>query len=241
MGDVARAGRTVLFVSHNMVAVKSLCNRAILLSGGRMAEDGAVDDVVNGYLRDAGGPGRTGIIPDDAPRLYGTGEAKLRSVRLTDQRENEVAQLYLAQPFRVELNFEVFQEISDAVIDIGIVAIDGVQVTYSSTIDGGKPPIKLTPGRHVIVFESSAVLLPRRYSFVVSLSHSNGVTVEWIERALDFDVLRVAETGTDSYRWTSVRGYIRPPARWFGPNEVLPAASADPRNEIQDVVAGGTR
>ena len=241
MGDVARDGRTVLFVSHNMVAVKSLCSRAILLSGGRMTKDGNVDDVVNGYLRDADGPGQTGIIPDDAPRLYGTGEAKLRTVRLTDPSGNEVAQLYLGQPFKVELTFEVFQEIPDAVIDIGIVAIDGVQVTNSSTIDGGGSPVTVTPGRHVISFESNTVLLPRRYSFTVSLNHSNGVTVEWIERALDFDVLRVAETGIDSYRWTTVRGYVRPPATWFGPNEVLSTPNASPRNEVQDIVAGGTR
>ena len=221
MGDVARAGRTVLFVSHNMVAVKSLCSRAILLSRGTLAADGSVDDVVNGYLRDADGPGRKGIIPDDAPRLYSTGEAKLRSVRLTDPSGNEVAQLYLGQPLRVELNFEVFKEISDAVIDIGIVAIDGVQVTNSGTLDKGGSPMILSPGRHVIAFECSPDLLPRCYSFTVALSHSNGVTIEWVERALDFDVLRVAETGDDSYRWTTVRGYVRPPARWFGPNKVL--------------------
>jgi lipopolysaccharide transport system ATP-binding protein len=241
MGDVARAGRTVLFVSHNMVAVKSLCNRAILLSRGTLAADGSVDDVVNGYLRDADGPGRTGIIADDAPRLYGTGEAKLRSVRLTDLADNEVAQLYLGQRFKVELNFEVFQEISDAVVDVGIVAIDGVQVTNSSTLDGGGSMFTLSPGRHVITFECGPDLLPRLYSFTIALSHSNGVTIEWVERALDFDVLRVAETGDDSYRWTTVRGYVRPPARWSGPNKLEPTESETSKDGVQDVVVGGTR
>src|SRR3989454_6285934 len=73
MGDVARQGRTVLFVSHNMPAVKSLCGRAILLSGGRLVQDGSVDDVVNAYLTaDNDEMARTGIIPNDAPRLYRT-------------------------------------------------------------------------------------------------------------------------------------------------------------------------
>ena len=217
MGDVARKGRTVLFVSHNMVAVKSLCSRAILLSGGRVAKDGGVDDVVNGYLRDADGIGRTGIIPDDAPRLYGTDEAKLRTVRLTDLADNEVAQLYLGQPCRVHLMFEVFKDIPEAVVEVGIVAMDGVQVTNSSNIDGGRPAMFLGRGQHRITLELNAVLLPRQYSFNVSLSHSNGLTIEWIERSLDFDVLRVAESGGDSYRWTNVRGYVRPPSRWFEP------------------------
>ena len=53
MGDVARGGRTVLFVSHDTGAVQSLCTRAIRLHGGRLVEVGPVAEVVAGYLRDA--------------------------------------------------------------------------------------------------------------------------------------------------------------------------------------------
>lgn len=51
MGDVARQGRTILFVSHNMIAMESLCDRVIWLQGGRMKEDGPTDAVVTNYLR----------------------------------------------------------------------------------------------------------------------------------------------------------------------------------------------
>lgn len=214
MSDVARHGRTVLFVSHNMVAVKSLCSRAILLTAGRVTDDGPVDEVVNSYLRSTDKIGQTGIIPDDASRL-GTGDAKLRSVRLTTLSGKDFSQLYLGQPFCLHLEFEVFKEIPDAVFEIGILAMDGVHVVHSSNIDGGRPPISLPVGRHTIAVEMHAVLLPRDYSFLVGLHHYNGITVEWIERALDFTVMRVAESGTDSYRWPSVRGYVRPLANWF--------------------------
>ena len=50
MTEVRRERRTILFVSHNMGAVLNLCSRAILLEGGRKIADGAVDEVVNGYL-----------------------------------------------------------------------------------------------------------------------------------------------------------------------------------------------
>jgi len=40
MGDVARAGRTVVLVSHNMNAILTLCTRAVMLDGGRIVEDG---------------------------------------------------------------------------------------------------------------------------------------------------------------------------------------------------------
>jgi len=50
MGDVAEQGRTVLFVSHNMVALQSLCQRAVLLQEGSVVEEGETISVINSYL-----------------------------------------------------------------------------------------------------------------------------------------------------------------------------------------------
>jgi lipopolysaccharide transport system ATP-binding protein len=50
MGNVARTGRTILFVSHSMSSIQSLCSRAIALKSGRVEADGSVSDVVPNYL-----------------------------------------------------------------------------------------------------------------------------------------------------------------------------------------------
>lgn len=50
MGEVASEGRTVIFVSHNMSAISSLCDRAIYLKGGQVETIGKADDVVKGYF-----------------------------------------------------------------------------------------------------------------------------------------------------------------------------------------------
>lgn len=50
MGEIARGGRTVLFVSHNMGAVQSLCSRCLLFEDGRIACDGETEDVVREYI-----------------------------------------------------------------------------------------------------------------------------------------------------------------------------------------------
>jgi lipopolysaccharide transport system ATP-binding protein len=50
MGDAARGGRTVLFVSHNMTAVEALCQRAVWLEGGRVMADGPTPEVVDRYV-----------------------------------------------------------------------------------------------------------------------------------------------------------------------------------------------
>jgi homopolymeric O-antigen transport system ATP-binding protein len=230
----------VLFVSHNMPAVKSLCSRAILLSKGRLVQDGPVDEVVNSYLTgDDDEMARTGIIPDDAPRLYGTGEAKLRSVRLTDSGGASVTQVYLGQPLYLNMTFEVFKPIPEAVVEVGIIATDGTHVTNSSNIDSSGSTLNLSPGYHTVTLELHTVLLPRQYSFLIGLHHSDGLTIEWIERVLNFTVLPVAETGGDSYRWPSVRGYVRPTARWKVAETSKPAKLNNNGQAVKDLVAGG--
>lgn len=67
MGDVARSGRTVLFVSHNMNAVNRLCNRAILMRSGQLVMDDAVNEVTAAYLQ-AGGESEALYREDRNPR-----------------------------------------------------------------------------------------------------------------------------------------------------------------------------
>jgi len=53
IGEVARSGRTVLFISHNLLAVESLCRRAIWLKNGAIAGDGPSGKVISDYLNEA--------------------------------------------------------------------------------------------------------------------------------------------------------------------------------------------
>ena len=74
MSEVASGGRTVLFVSHNMAAVTSLCSRAVLLVGGKLGRQGDVAETVGAYL----GDGRASALNDGPPnRSHG----RLRNVR----------------------------------------------------------------------------------------------------------------------------------------------------------------
>jgi len=211
MGDVAKEGRTVLFVSHNMVAIKSLCSRALLLVGGQVVGDGSVDEVVDSYFVPE--TGMTGLVPDNAERI-GTGEARFRFVQLANMLDQPVSQLYLGQPFRVTLSFDVLTDIQDAFIEVNIGTPDGTDVVFSTTIDEGKLPTHLMKGGYEVNADFDIVLLPRRYSIGVGVHRSDGTTVDFVRRVLDFMVLKVAQNGNGHYRWDSIRGYVRGLPRW---------------------------
>jgi lipopolysaccharide transport system ATP-binding protein len=215
MNDVSRHGRTILFVSHNMLAVKSLCTRAILLEQGRVRLDGDVDEVVDLYLDGGSRVVRNGEITDDFPRYPdSTGEARVRSVRLTNPGGREVTQLYYGQPFRVQAVVDVTADIPDGLFEVSVSTTDGIHVLYATTMDGGCGPRYLRKGRHEVTAAFDSALLPRAYSIDVGVHHQDGTTADLVSRALDFTVLRVAESGDDHYPWPRTRGMLRAPAAW---------------------------
>jgi lipopolysaccharide transport system ATP-binding protein len=215
MGQVSREGRTVVFVSHSMSAIKSLCSRAILINHGQVSADGDVDEVVNRYLTAGTDMARTGIIPENAPRYQDVpDEARFRSVRLTDRDGKETTQLYYGQPFCVSFVCDLLKDIPDGHFEVSISTVDGIQITYSTTMDGGQGPKHITKGRHEVNVDFDAVLLPREYTIDLGIHHQNGATADMVQRCLNFDVLRVAERGNGHYPWPRTRGLVHMAGSW---------------------------
>jgi len=80
MHDVAEAGRTVLFVSHHMPSIESLCDRAIVLSAGGVECDGPTSRAIGQYLAAVRSAAGTPVMS----RRTGTGEVRMASVRPSD-------------------------------------------------------------------------------------------------------------------------------------------------------------
>jgi lipopolysaccharide transport system ATP-binding protein len=107
MGDVAKSGRTVLFVSHNLGAIRSLCTRALVLSRGTMSYDGTPNAAIEHYLaRSAAADkgegqilfGRDGLVFDNI---------RLRAVRLLDEAGQMRALFDATESIRVEIEYEI--------------------------------------------------------------------------------------------------------------------------------------
>jgi lipopolysaccharide transport system ATP-binding protein len=229
MHDVAGEGRTVVFVSHNLSAVQRLCTRAILIESGRLEMDGAPGEVVARYL-ERWGPDQTGgtvLVRDDVPRI-GTGDARIRRITLTDLVGRELTAVHLGQAFRVRLVVEVAEAIPEAVFEVGVSGADGERILTAQNIDGERPPASLRPGLHEVEAELRTTLLPGEYSLTAGVHRRNGVTADYIEQALGFSALNVAESGGDHYPWRGVRGYVRPDSEWSSP---VPADDA-PRTGV---------
>ena len=216
MDDVARHGRTVVFVSHQLSAVTRLCERAYWIDGGRVRAEGPTNEVVAQYLHHAGATQEGGVatIGPDVPRST-TGAVTLERVALLDDDDRPTDRIRLGQPFTVAMTFQVNETVEDGVIELGLSSADGTRVATVQNVDGDRPLLSLTPGRHEIRARIDATLLPGEFTLDVGMHRLIGLTLDFVERALTFTALNVAYDGTeDRWPWVVVRGALRPPSEW---------------------------
>ncbi len=108
MDSVAKGGRTILFVSHNMSAVQRLCNRAVLLNNGQSVLDGAVNYVTNDYMRFGLEQAGERSWPD-IMTASGDDIVRLKSVRLVDGEKNVRDEFSIHEPIAVEIEYHVLK------------------------------------------------------------------------------------------------------------------------------------
>ena len=108
MEDVAREERTVLFVSHQMSTVKSLCSRAIQIHDGSLVQNGNPEAVTTHYLTD----GSNGVIPEqiwESPETRpGNSQVRLIAIRVLNPADERQRVYGSSQPIVVEMEFEIF-------------------------------------------------------------------------------------------------------------------------------------
>jgi lipopolysaccharide transport system ATP-binding protein len=224
MEKVSEAGRTVVFVSHNMAAVQRLCPRAFLIDRGKLIFEGTAPDAVAAYFDRTDPTHQSGVsvIGEDVERFEGSGAGRLRRVVMTDVDGEPTSSVRLGQPFRVTLTFEIFDPVPDAVVEIGICTSDGQRFATVQSVDRLGTSLPLHPGTIEIAADLDVTLLPGEYVLAAALHGADGVTADFVFRAMRFTALNAPVADEESYPWQAVRGYIRPRSTWTEAREVSP-------------------
>jgi lipopolysaccharide transport system ATP-binding protein len=171
-------GRTVLFVSHNINAVRQLCQSALLLAGGRVQAVDSAARVLDLYLRnDAAGSAPR--IPRPAPEL--SDRAFVTGVTIETGTGEARAVFAVGEPWRIRVRFVVARPYDAFVVAVGLVSGDG---SPAQTAWGVPAPV--TAGSYEALFEQTAHLQAGPYTLLVGLSASDQ-SIQQIEAAR-FDI-----------------------------------------------------
>lgn len=184
MKDVSGQGRTVLFVSHNMGAIQSLCNKSIYLKHGTIQKIGPTEEIINYYLGNE-------LKTDDQLQLAFNPDipACITQVTLLNS-DNVKSKNYLAgEELRFAFNIHT-GESGRYQLSIGIASAMDVNI-YTEKSD----VFELKPGENELVYENFQVkLAPGNYALTFNL-HFNGKSIQYCEKIINFEVLEINKQG----------------------------------------------
>ena len=166
MRDVTREGRTVIFVSHNLAAVRALCPRALVLEKGRLMFDGPTEDAVHEYLGHAQGDAGTAVVEGESLRLHIAKERtysdepffECTRIAALDDEGLPCTAFGSDEEIAIAVDFRVFRRIPALRVLVTLTDDNQVPVLRTETIDDAASdgPMSLEPGMY-----RSLVRLPR--------------------------------------------------------------------------------
>jgi lipopolysaccharide transport system ATP-binding protein len=212
LDDVAKSGRTVIFVSHSMPTVASLCSRAVLLDSGKVVKDGPASDVIMHYY--TGGQSSPASV-DFSKKQVGDNQVKLLQGQIKNSKGEVALEANIDEPISVEMSFEILKTASYTF----------VPNFYFYTSDGNCAFVAVSNDEKIIengIYRVSCHIpknLLNEGTYFVALSVSSfgyGVNVHFFERdALSFVVVDSLNDSSTRSDWAGVMpGVVRPKLSW---------------------------
>ncbi len=189
MGEVARSGRTVLFVSHNMAAISTLCGRCAMLNNGQLSLIGQTEEVLAEYARMPSGPAGASASLVGLPRQRDYGGLSFQSFSLHDDAGAPLAEAYLGEPLRIRFVCSAEAPISGVILSISWHDQFGGLVSRANTRTQGAPDLHFEPGESVVEARyASLSLFPGVYRLGIGLGDGIGSYWDRLDQAIEVRV-----------------------------------------------------
>jgi lipopolysaccharide transport system ATP-binding protein len=217
MSNVAKEGRTVLFVSHNAVALQSLCEQAVWLNKGEVVESGEVSRIVNGYFKSTLVSTKISEeVWDDPSEAPGNDIVRLRRIRVRPADDCRSEPLTMNSPFLIEI--EYWNLLPNAELHMTLHLITEQEITAFTT--GSRPDShQENEGMRAGLFRSVChvpgdLLNAGRHRFVLYVVQDHSHVIYDYRSAVSFEIVdrrerkgswfgREAGVVSPSLRWTT--------------------------------------
>jgi len=210
MGDAVESGRTILFVSHNMSAIRSLSHRVIWMENGRVRHEGPAGEVIDRYLNDLPEIGRERSW-ESRETSPGDERVRLCAVRVLSD-EDDVTSFTVRTEVRIEHSIQVDALMECFNLSFVLYNIDGTCV-FNSTSTAAD----FSPGRYRMTLDIPGDFLNDGvYRIRVLLVEQSRVIVDLWD-LVEFEVRDVERVGGWFGKW---EGVVRPKLPWRTDREI---------------------
>jgi lipopolysaccharide transport system ATP-binding protein len=205
MGDVAKEGRTVLFVSHNMPAIEALCRKTLLIDAGSLVGLGETSDIVEKYM--------SGMINKSRAMLATDKTENIRSVTIKNADGIETDEFFVGDDIIFEIDLFHETMLDRPRLSIGLHNTRGERiVTIHTDIQQNDRWSFQGPKRVRAVWKNN-MMVPYRYRVDVSLwGYSN--EIEYLPGCRTLEIMPRDVYGTGELPDPSFQGYLLPDAHW---------------------------
>ena len=199
--ELERAGKTLLFVSHDLSLVSERCRRAVWLERGRVAFDGPSGETVARYREAVAqreeqrrlGSETAPIIglrspPASAPGRIGSGAAVVEAVRLLDAAGKPAARLVSGEAAALEMDVRAARPLDDFVFGFAINTVSGATVFGSNTQIDGFRAGELSGAARVRLAIPACALAPGVYSVDAAVHARDGSPYDYRRDAVRFEM-----------------------------------------------------
>ncbi len=224
MGEVAREGRTVLFVSHNMAAIQKLCTRAVWMRGGQVAMAGESGAVISEYLAASSPLRGDGVVVVPGFLFHhadaaSSQDTRVTSLQLLDRHEHPLHEATTWDGLRVRIGFQVARVFRSFSAVLQITTADGVPLVLTSTTPDQNQPFGVTPGHYTVdcVFEHFP-LAAGEYVLGVGLAIP-GVEYVWRDDSLCRLHVAARDVFGTGLPPTAKRYLVATPHQWSAPEQ----------------------
>jgi lipopolysaccharide transport system ATP-binding protein len=186
MGDVSKQGRTVLFVSHSLASIASLCDTAVLLDNGRIKSTGPSADVVEQYLSTL--TSRPSVI--DLRNFIdrrGTGEVRIVNAAVLDQHGHPCTRFNYGDDICFEYHLEPVEPSPKLITVVWIRTASGIPVLHLANHDDpSSAPFKVGSEMVIRCWLKDCKLLPGNYLVSLWIAPDHYHDTDFVGDALQF-------------------------------------------------------
>jgi lipopolysaccharide transport system ATP-binding protein len=161
MREVSGAGRTVLFVSHNMLLIRTMCTRCILLRNGVLTASGQPGIVIDTYL-DTHREERLFRTMQEHDHVYGVNKVQVEDIAIVDDSGAVLQEVLYHQPIHVRIHLRVLSHIPSGKFSLAVSTAEDIRVWMTHSLDD-EDYQEFLPGRYAVEICLTNTLKPNDY------------------------------------------------------------------------------